>query len=196
MLGLVVLALLLLSMAPLALPDSYDWVSMGTSESAAQGVQGAWVARTGFVILGLAVLGAVALCRRRWGPIPALLHGCFGLGLVLVAVFSHAPWEPGATVDLTEDRLHSVAASVVGFSFVAGVALTAALRPRAHRTRRRLVADGAALAVTGTVPLLMDSTVWGVLQRLMFLTAAAWFAGELVSDAQERAARAAARGAP
>lgn len=39
----------LLALAPLALPESYSWIELGTSESAAQGVEGAWVARAGFV---------------------------------------------------------------------------------------------------------------------------------------------------
>jgi hypothetical protein len=170
-------SMLLLALAPLALPASYSWTELGTSEAAAQGVTGAWVARAGFVLLGLAVLGVCVLCHGAWRPVATGLHACFGVGMVLVAVYSHAPWETGVPYVEVEDRLHSVFASVVGFSFIAGVAVTLALRR--SRTRARTAADVAALLITGTVPLLMDTPVWGILQRLMFLTAATWYAAEV-----------------
>ena len=40
-------ALLAILLAPLAMPDDYSWVELGVSESAAQGLEGAWVARIG-----------------------------------------------------------------------------------------------------------------------------------------------------
>lgn len=178
--------MLFLALAPLALPESYSWMELGTSEAAAQGVAGAWVARTGFVLLGLAALGVCVLRHRAWGPLATGLHACFAGGMVLVAVFSHAPWEAGVPYVELEDRLHSVFASVVGFSFIAGVAVT--LATRRPRTRASAVGDIGALLVTGTIPLLMDTSVWGLLQRLMFLTAASWYAAEVLRHSARRAA--------
>lgn len=169
-------AMLLLALAPLALPASYSWVRLGTSESAAQGVPGAWVARAGFVAFGLSVLGVAVLRHRAWKPLGTALHGLFGVAMVMVAVYSHAPWEPDVAYVRLEDQLHSVAASVVGFSFIAGVLVTLAFRR--PRTPITLGADVAALIVASAIPLFMDSGVWGVLQRLMFLTAAAWYGAE------------------
>lgn len=187
-------SMLLLALAPLALPPSYSWVLLGTSEAAAQGVDGAWVARAGFVLLGLAVLGVCVLRHRCWRWLATGLHGCFGVGMVLVAVYSHAPWEAGVPYVELEDRLHSVFASVVGFSFIAGVAATLAFcRPR---TRASALGGVAALVVAGIVPLLMATSVWGVLQRLMFLTAAAWYASEVQRQAAVDRARRPERGQP
>ncbi len=169
--------MLFLALAPLALPQSYSWVELGTSEAAAQGVAGAWVARAGFVLFGLAVLGICVLRHSSWPSLATGLHASFGLGMVLVAVYSHAPWEAGVPYVELEDRLHSVFASVVGFSFIAGVATTLAVRR--PRTRASTVGDVAALVVASTVPLLMATAYWGVLQRLMFLTAAVWYALEV-----------------
>ena len=174
-------SLALLGLAPVALPPSYSWVELGLSEAAGQGVAGAWVARTGFVVFGLSVLGIGVLSHRSWRAVATGLHGGFAVGMILVAVFSHAPWEAGVPFVELEDRLHSVFASVVGFSFIAGVAATFALsRPRG---RWAALGDVAALMVAITVPLLMSTSVWGVLQRLMFLTAAAWYAAEVVRHA-------------
>ncbi len=169
-------AMLLLALAPLALPASYSWVELGTSESAAQGVPGAWVARTGFVAFGLSVLGIAVLRHTAWRPAATALHGLFGVSMMMVAVYSHAPWEPGVPYVAQEDLLHSVAASVVGFAFIAGVLVT--LVSRRPRTAIALTGDVTALVVAAAVPLFMDSGIWGVLQRLMFLTAASWYAAE------------------
>ena len=45
---------------------------------------------------------------------------------------------------------------------------------------RAALPDVAALVVAGVVPLFMSTAVWGVLQRLMFVTAGAWYAREAV----------------
>ena len=56
-----------LAAAPALMPAGYSWVSQTTSESAAQGVQGAWLARLGFLLFGLSVILLATLCRDRWG---------------------------------------------------------------------------------------------------------------------------------
>lgn len=175
--GALGLSLLMLALSPLALPETYSWVRLGTSEAAAQGVTGAWVARAGFVLFGLAVLGICVLRHRTWQPLATALHACFGVGMVMVAVYSHAPWVAGVPYVELEDQLHSVFASVVGFSFIAGVATV--LVTRRPRSRSTVIGDGAAIVIASTVPLLMDSSYWGVLQRLLFLTAAVWYAAEV-----------------
>jgi len=45
-----------LAAAPALMPASYSWISDTTSQSAAQGLSGAWLARLGFVLLGLSVM--------------------------------------------------------------------------------------------------------------------------------------------
>jgi len=76
--GLVLSATALLS-APLLMPAGYSWVSNTTSESAAQGVPGAWLARGGFVLFGSAVLVLCRRCGHRWGRLATACHGVFGL---------------------------------------------------------------------------------------------------------------------
>lgn len=108
----VVLALLAISAASLALapavvPDSYSWIPHTTSESGAQGVEGAWLARIGFLMFGLAVIWLAQLARATWGPWAAALHTGFGVFITATAAFSAGSWEEGARVDRTEDLLHS-----------------------------------------------------------------------------------------
>lgn len=176
-----------LAIAPAVMPTGYSWVSQTTSESAAQGVRGAWVARLGFVLFGLSVILLAFTCRRRWGPWAASLHGAFGALMTSAAAFSHRPWIPGANFDRTEDLLHSVAASSMGVAFALGVVAAALSRNR--RDPRWRVLDVVAVVSSVAIPLGMSAwpALGGALQRLMFVVAYAWYGVEAVSTIREPA---------
>lgn len=167
-----------LTLAPLLMPDSYNWISNTTSESAAQGVSDAWLARLGFLMFGLAVLWLTAISGSKWGRSGRLFHGIFGVLMTATAAFSHRPFEPSVAFDQTEDLLHSVAATAMGFAFALGVFAVMVHRPERSISRR--VLDVAALAASVIIPLSMGA--WsgsaGLLQRLMFLIAYLWYAIE------------------
>jgi hypothetical protein len=177
---LLVAALALLGLAPLALPESYSWVEYGTSESAAQGIDGAWIARGGFILYGLAVVLLVAHRARTWGPLASVCHLCFGVSMFAVAAFSTRPWQPGATYVASEDLLHSVFAGIMGIGFVTGVATLIVVRR--HRSIRAAAPDVIVFAVTLIIPLFMDTSIWGVLQRVMFVVAAIWYGSEAMAS--------------
>lgn len=48
------------------------------------------------------------------------LHAAFGVLLAASAAFSTRPWREGAAFDRTEDALHSVAGTAMGFAFALG----------------------------------------------------------------------------
>jgi hypothetical protein len=163
------LSALALALAPLLMPASYSWIANTTSESAAQGVHGAWLARLGFLLFGLSVLALAGPARPRWGSLAVALHCVFGAGLIAAAAFSARPWT-GQPFDTTEDALHSVTASVVGIAFGLGVIAT-----MIHRGVRALdvVAVGAAVVIP--LVMLLAAGVDGAVQRLMFAIAYVWY---------------------
>lgn len=178
-LGVIVLligALVAFGLAPTLLPESYSWTEYGVSESAAQGIDGAWLARMGFIFYGLAVIWLVGLRHVDWGPLATVLHLGFGISMFGVAAFSAKSWEDNAVFVESEDFLHSVFASVMGFGFVTG--LVTLIVVRRNRSIRAAVPDWVAVVVAATVPLAMSVSIWGVLQRAMFVTAAAWYGRE------------------
>ena len=63
---LLAVSFLLLLLAPLMMPAGYSWITHTTSESAAQGLVNAWIARLGFLLLGFAVLWLSLNFRNKW----------------------------------------------------------------------------------------------------------------------------------
>jgi hypothetical protein len=182
--GAVVVFLLLaasassLAAAPILMPDGYSWVSNTTSESAAQGVEGAWLARLGFLSFGFAVLVLTGVARGFWGPWATACHRAFGVLMISAAAFSSRHWDSDVDFDRTEDVLHSVSATAMGFAFAFGVVAVLLRRPAASRSPR--VMDVIALASSVLLPVGMG--IWGdqagLLQRALFLVAYAWFGME------------------
>jgi TRAP-type C4-dicarboxylate transport system permease small subunit len=178
--ALVAAALALLTSAPLFIPASYDWLTNTTSESAAQGIKGAWIARLGFVVFAVGV--AVIVQTVPWPRTARIVHELFAFGLVGTAAFPTRPWFDVA-YNHTDDRLHSIAATLVGISFVAGTALVA----RWEQTSRHWIDAGASVTAT-TLAVLMSTVpaVDGMLQRALFLLAAAWYLGEVLAPRPDR----------
>lgn len=173
-------SLLVLLVAPAFMPDSYSWVTHTTSESAAQGVEFAWIARLGFVLFGIAVLLLVFSARRTWNLLARIAHALFGMLLVAAAVFSHRPWEAGVPYSQTEDLLHSVAATGMGFAFATGVVIVMVTRSNTSGYPRIL--DALALVASVAIPLAMMNLPehTGLFQRGMFLIAYVWYGMEIV----------------
>jgi hypothetical protein len=173
-------SLIALAAAPLVMPDSYSWIADTTSESAAQGLDWAWVARLGFVTLGTGVILLAAYRRSEWGEWGASFHFAFGILMLAAAVFSNRPIEAGVPADMLEDTIHSVAASLMGFAFAGGV-VAVVLRRRPARPE---ALDFVAVIASAAIPLGM--AMWpesaGLLQRVMFLIAYAWHARQALGS--------------
>jgi len=172
-----------IALAPLALPASYSWVRHTTSESAAQGLEGAWIARTGFLLFGLAVIWLASDARPRWGRLGSTLLGTFGVMMLGTAAYSHRPWLPNVPFDPFEDLLHSATATIMGFAFAAGV-IVVGLRRRAASTADRAI-DSVAVGASVLIPLVMmqGTGYTGLFQRSMFLIAYLWYGRETLSAA-------------
>lgn len=168
-----------LGLAPLLMPDDYSWVTNTISESAAQGIDGAWLARLGLLLFGLSALLITALRTVAWNRVTVWLHAAFGALMTAAATFSTRPWTPATPFDRTEDALHSIAATSMGFAFALGVVAVLVFRPRAEDASRRLIATTAVVAATA-LPAAMGllPAAQGILQRTMFAVAYLWFATE------------------
>lgn len=162
-------------LAPLAMPDGYSWLSNAISESAAQGLRHAWIARFGFLFFGLSVLWLSLYRRNVWARGVYWMQLGFALFMLGTAAFSHKPWLAGAPFDTTEDLLHSITATGMGFAFTFGV-ISRLLQRRKGELLPKVCDVAAILAATLLTPIggVMPSFS-GLLQRTMFAVAYLWF---------------------
>jgi hypothetical protein len=167
------------------MPQSYSIIEQSISESAAQGVQGAWLARAGLLLFGLGVLALASAAGDRWGVWGRLAHRVFAVAIVSSAVFAHMPWE-NLPYDRFEDLLHSIASFVVGLGFVVGVVVVGIDRRRPARWVRSF--DGVAIVASVVIPMVMFTAggYAGLVQRMMFLIAYVWYGMEAWRSVQPR----------
>lgn len=177
-LTLLVVSLTCLLLASRLMPADYSWISNAVSESAAQGIHGAWLARLAFVTYGLAVIWLSVSLSGRWGTGARYCHLMFGIFMVSAAAFSIRSWVPAANFDPTEDLLHSFAATAMGFAYTFGVLLIFLQRPKGEPGGRLF--DLLAAVVATVFPLLMLTLpdMHGLIQRVMFLVSYLWYARE------------------
>ena len=160
--GSILLAILV---GPLFSPPEFSWIRHSTSEQAGQLVSGAWIRRFGFVAYGFATVAACAIDRRTRSFVRVGLFA-FGCGLIATAIWSNASFLPGATSDMQEDFLHSVASGVVGFAFASACA--ARLFAPGGSSRDPVAWAGLIMSVAMPISMNVFPDVRGLSQRIMF----------------------------
>ncbi len=173
------LSALALLLAPNLMPESYSWVANSTSESAAQAIQGAWLARLGFLLFGLAVLCLSYRLEQSWAKLVVFFHIIFATMMIATAAFSTQPWLDTLAFDPVEAALHSLTATVMGFAFNLGV--FARFLQVYHKEEKRRWFDLIAVFIATLIPIMMAfmPEMDGLLQRFMFFTAYLWYLNEL-----------------
>ena len=182
-LAVLALSLVCVAAAPMLMPDSYSIIAHSVSESAAQRLDGVWTARAGLLLFGLAVL--VLAGGDRWDLWARIAHRTYGVAMISTAAFAHKPWQD-VPYDEFEDLLHSIASFAVGLGFVAGVILVGVKRTRPSLWMKGF--DGLAVAASVAIPMIMFNLdgYAGLVQRVMFLIAYAWYASEAWRSAVPR----------
>ncbi|MDH3227457.1 MAG: DUF998 domain-containing protein [Thermoleophilia bacterium] len=165
-----VLLLLVMFVLPFFSVDEYSIREHTLSELGAQGAPHAWAMNLVFGALGLASVA------DGWPRLPGLwFHRLalllFGLALVFVAIFQHAPIPADAPVSAREDEWHSNFSGLVGMSFVA-FAVASAFGSSGRGRSLGPAAGAFAMAMSFLIFSVPDYA--GVWQRLMFGVSFAW----------------------
>lgn len=129
----------------------------------------------GFLLFGLGVLWLSLTRRPVWPRGAYWMQLVFAFSMLGTAAFSHKPWIEGIPVDNVEDFLHTITATVMGFAFSLAVLLH--MFTRVNASYRVRVIDGVALAAATLMSPVaaLFPEMGGVLQRLMFAIAYAWY---------------------
>ena len=85
--GMLAVSCAALLLAPLLMPAGYSWLRNTTSESAAQGAQGAWLVRFRFLVFGSAAVLYSARMRRDWPSGAGLAHASLGALMIATSAF-------------------------------------------------------------------------------------------------------------
>jgi len=166
-----ILLLIVMFLLPKYSAEGYSVLKNTTSHLGAQSSPHAWVMNAVFCLLGAAcILEGWLHLKSLW--FQKVVLTVFGLGLITTALFQHAPIIEGLPANLLEDQLHSISATVVGFSFTV-LAFSMSFVPAAPRYRFLAVLAGC-MSVAFSLLMLNFSGLVGLFQRLMFILAFAW----------------------
>lgn len=166
-----VLLLLVMFILPFYSAEGYLISKNTTSHLGAQNTPNSWIMNITFSLLGLAcIVEAWFHLKKLW--FQKILLSIFGLALILTAIFQHAPIVEGVPFGELEDNLHSVFASIIGFSFTVFAFSIAFIE---KRKINKIFAISVGLIAPGLSLLIFYVADYsGLWQRLIFIITFAW----------------------
>jgi hypothetical membrane protein len=151
--------------------ESYSIINNTTSQLGAQNAPHAWIMNVVFVLLGIFSIGAGWKVYKGY-LLHRILLASFGISLILVAQYQHAPIDAAIEYDQPEDMLHSLFSNITGFSFTL-LAISTSLILK-YKTDR-IIALAIGIAVTGLSILMFKFTdLMGIFQRIIFIVSFGW----------------------
>jgi hypothetical membrane protein len=151
--------------------DTYSIVKNTTSHLGAQNAPNAWIMNVTFVLVGISCvleswLHLGEFCFHR------ILLSVFGLGLVFTGVFHHAPIIEGIVYNSMEDNLHSIFASIVGFSFTVYAISSAFIDKDVKHKVIDIIVGITATSLSVLMGYMPDYS--GIWQRMIFIISFTW----------------------
>jgi hypothetical protein len=151
--------------------ESYSIVSNTTSHLGAQHAPYAWIMNGVFIMLGVATI-LLSFVFKDKQPISQYLLVLFGAALIMTAVFRHRPILSDVEFNVMHDQLHSLSASIVGFSFV--LFSFSFLISRAKKSIKIIAVLLGTAATLLSLMMLFFPEYMGVFQRIMFIGSFFW----------------------
>jgi len=151
--------------------DTYSIIKNTTSHLGAQNTPNAWIMNVAFIIIGISCVLEAWLHLGRFSFHKIILC-VFGLSLMLTGIFHHRPIIEGVDFNHFEDKLHSVFASIVGFSFTI-FAVSSAFIEKVIKHRIIDISVGF-IATMLSMLILYLPDYSGIWQRLIFIISFIW----------------------
>jgi hypothetical protein len=124
-----------------------------------------------FILVGIScILEAWLHLRKFW--FHKILLSIFGLSLMFTGIFHHAPIIKGVIFNPLEDKLHSIFATVVGFSFTV-FAISSAFIEKAAKHRIIDIAVGFTATILSILMFYLPDYS-GIWQRAIFIISFTW----------------------
>jgi len=163
--------LIVIFVLPFFTATGYSIIKNTTSQLGAQLTPNAWLMNIVFIGLGAASI----VTGWRWLPIywfHRIVLTIFGVSLILASFFRHVPLDLTLPFDAKEDSMHSLFASLTGFSFTIFAVATAYIQ--------KPVFDRVLAATIGVTATLLSILMFylpdwaGIWQRLIFMMSFGW----------------------
>ena len=163
--------LLVIFILPFYSFESYSILKNTTSQLGGQKTPNSWIMNAVFIGLGLSSVLST-LPRLNGFILHKVLITIFGISLFMTAFYSHAPIVQDIPYDAKEDQIHSLLATMTGFSFTAfAVSMAFILR----ESRQKIMAVSIATVDTFLSVVMFDWTEYtGLCQRAIFILSFAW----------------------
>ncbi len=166
-----IILILVMFLLPFFSFDGYSILAHTTSHLGAQLSPHNWMMNLVFIIIGITVIIETIYFSKQITliTIPLVL---FGVGLIGVAVFLHAPLVESQSYNGFADIMHSVAANTVGTAFtVYAISMIFIFEKKRHKTYALILS-----VLVIVLPLLMTfiPPLMGLFQRIMFMISFGW----------------------
>lgn len=160
-------------------PPGYTWTRNTISDIASQGHTRKWIMQAGFIGFGILLAGGLVLKSFTMGRInPAdILILIYGLSVLVTGFFCEAPIDKSLAYSVRDAKLHSLFATVGGFSLSLGILwylLAAASAPERILHLVFLVLITGLSMLFGVAEKGTFFIGQGVVQRIMYLAAFIW----------------------
>ncbi|MCA9383388.1 DUF998 domain-containing protein [Candidatus Dojkabacteria bacterium] len=151
--------------------EGYSIITNTTSQLGAQLTRNAWIMNLVFASLAIATVIDVLPVVRKY-PLHLALLFCFGISLFMTAIFRHAPIDETLAFNSQHDYLHSIFATITGFSF-SFLAIAAAFIDSPKRDRIIAFSIGMLSTLLSLLFFVLPNQA-GIWQRIIFLSSFAW----------------------
>lgn len=170
-----VFSYLLLILTMFVLPffsvDNYSILKNTTSHLGAQNTPNSWIMNVTFILLGMSsIFAGWSHYKGFWFQKMLLL--IFGFSLVAVAIYNHAPINKEVLYNIKEDKLHSLFASITGFSFTILAISTGLIKD--IKSKMILPICVGVIATILSIMMFKIENYMGVWQRLIFIISFGW----------------------
>lgn len=142
-----------------------------TSHLGAQNAPNAWIMNLSFILIGAATI------HEMWKALGAfwfqkIIISVFAIGLIMTGIFHHAPIVEGIPFSDFQDQMHSIFASIVGFSFTLFAISIAFIEEEKNRRIIAFIVCLGSMAISVLIFTVPDFA--GIWQRIMFIGAFGW----------------------
>lgn len=166
----IILLVVMIVLPFFSVPSYVIWKNT-TSHLGAQNAPNAWIMNVTFILLGIATFYE---SWRKLGKFyfQKIVISIFAIGLMMTGVFQHAPIIEGVEFNVFQDKMHSIFASLVGFSFTLFAISSTFIE---SKMKKRYIAISIGILATFLSVLIFNiSNLSGVWQRILFAGSFAW----------------------